>query len=373
MRTIQVVRADLFLIFILLLYNMNISLCQGALFSVDADVDSHDIDITYGPSGSPERIVSINKDLIHKQESHLPTENRCIFVEIKFFELGGDDWKIKDLVINEFIDKDLVADPSSVRCTIISNLSDINKYKTNLAALKNSIAIGSINEHNFSIVIPGEFDSDCRILFWYNVTVKKPGAFELDTIVISNPKINIYYDVEKTLTLHVDNYDIITPFFSSLNKFIWILIVLSGIFTFYKQIIQKEIDPESYHINDFLKGMLKEIEILIKAIPTLLIVIVSFLIEIILIYIYMSLRNPSYYRSISEYIHMYWNFLAGVSPIVATLLITFFLLLTKRGPQGILHDACEYMEKLTPISALILILNYHLFIFALLIIIREVR
>lgn len=87
----------------------------------------------------------------------------------------------------------------------------------------------------------------------------------------------------------------------------------------------------------------------------------------------MSLRNPSYYRSISEYIHMYWNFLAGVSPIVATLLITFFLLLTKRGPQGILHDACEYMEKLTPISALILILNYHLFIFALLIIIREVR
>lgn len=372
------------LIFLFLLFYMYITPCQCELVSVRGS-DSESIFNTFdssisGSYDASEKNVYIGKTLIHNSESHLPNEKLCIFVEIKFS--SGEKWILNNLIINEFIDKDLNADPASLRWTIIDDITALNKYRNDLSALelKNANAIWGNNNSNFTISVPNNFDSSCRLIFWYNVTIKKPGTFDIRTILMSNPGIDIYSDVEKSFKIYATSYDIITPYFQTLKELLWILVVFSGIFTFYKQIIRKDrleglnaklSDSDLYHLPDFFKEMINEIEILIKAIPAYLIVILFLALEAILIYIYISSLYPSLYPSIGEYVERNWTLIRGVSPIIATLLITLALLYIKKGPKGLLHDACVYLENISPMEAIILILNYHLFIFSLFIIIKQ--
>lgn len=366
-----------FIILLLVTYCLNILLCQAALFSVDADAESsNQLNYIAGPLGSPEKFVSISKDLIHLQDSKSPTENRCVFAEVRFLRLKGEDWRLGNLIINEYIDKELSVEKNSFKCVITNNISEINQYKNDLNSiiLKNSTDVVLINKNNFRIIVPKEFDSTYRVVFWYNFTVKKAGKYNLNTIVMSNPKSNIYFDVERSLAVSVDNYDIITdPFFKYLKGFLWIIIIFSGVFTFYKQIIQKEADPKSYHLKDFFKGMYNEIVNLIKELPSIFIVLVFLIMEIVLIYIYISIQYPSDYPSISEYLYKNWVFITGISPMLITFFIPFILLFLKRTPKEHLHEAWLFMDKMPPIICIIFILLYHLVIFALLVIVNDLQ
>lgn len=356
--------------------NANISICQGSLFSVNTETDSQNQLVLAGPLGSPEKAVIINKELIPKQDVSLSSKTRCVFVEIQFFKLKKDFWGLKNLEAYEFIDKDLVLDPDSIRYSIIKNISDIKRYKTDLTAPELKKLTGNIKLEDNIIRIsePKEIDSTCALVFWYNVTLTKTGTFDLNTILIANPEINIYSNVEKSLRIHVENYDIVTPYFILLKELIWIIIVFSGIFTFYKQIIQKEtIDPGSYHLTDFFKGMCNEIIILIKKIPSLLIIIIVFFIELFFTYIYLSMQYPEQYPSLSEYIQKNSDSIRIFSPIIFTLLIAIILFSIKKGIGDHLHDVLIWMEKMPPAVALIHFVLYHIVIFAIYIVVNQVK
>ncbi|MDD2756345.1 MAG: hypothetical protein PHS80_12575 [Methanothrix sp.] len=383
-------RDYILLLVIFVLFNLHVSPCQCGLIDVSSsDDDSKFLDSWIsGSYDSSAKYIYISKTLIHNRDSHSPNENLSIFVEIRF--ISGDKWDLNDLIIKEFIDKNLNANDKSLRWTIINDVNNLNKYKNDLNALKlnDSKASWGKNNSNFTIIVPNKFDSSCRLVFWYNVTIKKTGTFDVKTILISNPDAKIPYDVEKSFKIYATSYDIIAPYFQTLKEIILLLVVLSGIFTIYKEIIRNDRvkddpeiirndrekgDPDSYHLPEFIKEMINEIEILIKAIPTYLVVILFLALEAILIYIYISSLYPSLYPSISEYIERNWTLIRGVSPIIVTLLITLTLLYIKKGPKGLLHDICVYLEKISPMEAIILILNYHLFIFALFIIIKQFR
>ena len=229
-------------------------MCQADYSISTVSGSSKEPTITSGPPGSPEKIVLVYKDLIPKHESYSPSETICVFVEIQFYKYKLVNWKLKNLIINELIDRDLELDNNSIRWAIISkaNISDLNKYKNNLAApeLKKSSSINWINDYSFGIVIPNEIESSSKIVYWYNISVKKTGIFDLNTIITSDPEIGIYSNVDKSLRLYVNNYDFITPSVEFLKELVWIIIVFSGIFTFYKHIIQRP-NEENYHLTNF--------------------------------------------------------------------------------------------------------------------------
>jgi len=244
---------------------------------------------------SVERIVEIDKELIPWKDSYSLGESPRVFVEVKFIKYKNMNWKLKNLHINEMFDENIKIQNGSFGL-VIGNIADVSKYKT---AQKDPgqvdiYSFNKIDTNKFEIVIDKEFDSSKRVFYWYNVNLEKAGIFSTNTAVISNPKIGIYSDIDQSLRLQIENFNPIDSYWNYLKDIIYIISILIGLFTFYKQIVKQN---REIHLKDFVREMKDEFCDLIQAIPRVLIIFLSSIIFYIYSYSYFRPYYPQIYLS----------------------------------------------------------------------------
>jgi hypothetical protein len=353
----SVVLKILFIIAILNIFSITLCVAeQLSPLAVETSSYTRDIgtQVSIGNVGSPEKIVNINKMLIPEKDFYLPGESVRVFVEIRFLKYKADEWKLKDFTINELIDENLGLHRDSVRWTIIGNISEISKYKTNKLEknLGESANISSTNS-SFEIAMPNDIDSTKRIIYWYNITLKNTGVFNTDTIAAAGRNVNFYY-ADKSLQIHVIYYNFFSPIWEFIKESIWIIIVFSGIFTFYNMIVTRR---RQISIDKFLRNMGRDLKKLLKIVPTALIICVSSILFFILSYSYLSSHYPMRYYPISLFIISHWDFISGIGPIVILVLITLLLLIMRISIQiPHLEQVVEWLKNMPPLVAYILAL-----------------
>ncbi len=310
-------RYAMLFIIIFSLCNLDSSLCQAQSQSEITGIEPPSNQIP----GSPEKVVNIDKELIPVKDSYSLGESPTVLVGIKFTKYRIFPWKLKGLHINEIVDENLEIDKASVGLVICS-ISDVNKYNIvhEDMGLNNLININD-DKNKLDIVIPDEIDSDKRVFFWYNATIKKPGIFNTNTVVISDPQIGIFSDVDKSLRLQVDNFNPLSSYWGFLKDIIWILSLIVGLFTFYKQIIRGK-DVKNIHIRDFLKEIVSEFRDLIQAIPGGLIIVVGLILLYLYSYPYFSTPFPKIYYPIAFMLKINLDKFSKIIPMIVIIIFT---------------------------------------------------
>lgn len=313
--------------------------------------------VIIGSGGSTERIVGIDKVIIPKKDFYFPGEFVSVFVLIKFFKYNKNPWEITNFTISELIDEELKVRTDSVQWVIINNISEISKYKTSKFGRSSGTSdnVSWIN-NNFNIAIPNKIYSTQMIVFWYNITLENTGAFSTDTIICSGQNTD-YFHPETSLGINVINYSFFSPIWRFIKEIIWILIVISGIFTFYNMVISRRRRP--IYPDEFLRRMIRDLKRLLTSltkIPLNLIGFISSILFVILSYSYLSSLYPQYYKPINLIIITYWDYISGIGPIVALLVITAILLIINKEP--VFHPIRQTIKWLTvdmpPLVAFIL-------------------
>lgn len=298
------------------------------------------------PPETVERIVKIDKELIPLKDSYSLGETPRVFVEVKFIKYRNIKWKLNNLNITEMFDDNLEIQDGSFGLAI-GKVADINKYRT-AKPIAPSIAgfysIKNLSSNKFEILIEKEFDSSQRVFYWYNVAVKKPGIFNTNTIVVSNPEIGIYSDADQSMRLQVENFNPISLHWNFLRDIFYIISLLIGLFTFYKQIVtgKKEV-----HILDFIIDMKDEFSNLIKAIPGSLIILFGGIIIYIYSYSYLSPLHPEIYFPI-DFLKENWDKYSEIIPMILLLIVTLITLYInglKIGPIASVHGWIQNIIK----------------------------
>jgi len=324
------------ILFISILIIFNIVFCVGQSGPLEAKAIQSSQDkssVIIGAGGSTERIVGIDKIILPKKDFYFPGEAVSVFVVIKFFKYNKDPWELKNFTISELIDENLRAKNDSVRWAIINNVSEISKYKT--SKFERSIGISdnvSWINNNFNIIIPNKISSTQGVVYWYNITLENTGAFNADTIICSGQDTD-YFHPETSLGINVINYSFFSPIWRFLKEIIWILIAISGIFTFYNMITSRRRRP--IYPDEFLRRMIKDLKRLLTSLTKIspnLIGLVSSISFVILSYSYLSSLYPQHYKPINLIIITYWDYISGIGPIAALLVITAILLIINKEP-----------------------------------------
>lgn len=163
--------------------------------------------------GESQRYIDIKKELIPKKSIYLLNDNISLFVEIRMLKFSNTQEKIEFASIHELIDKNLNITNRSNISYAIYNISDANNLKYNFNFNNSSVTHYDINwDENYATFNVTKLDPWVRIIYWYNITPKKTGVSQTDTVVRSK----YFSDINQELDFDVGAsglYDvkIITP------------------------------------------------------------------------------------------------------------------------------------------------------------------
>jgi hypothetical protein len=135
-----------------------------------------------------QRYIIINKEIIPYKDIYLPGDNITILVEIKILKYRDMAVKLENLSIYELIDSNLLMGNKTNLSLKLYNIDDLEKYRKNLARLdtdKKSIPYNISWSANYGKMQIDKMNSWDRLIYWYNVTPRFPGAFSVNTIVRS--------------------------------------------------------------------------------------------------------------------------------------------------------------------------------------------
>jgi|WetSurMetagenome_2_1015567.scaffolds.fasta_scaffold94880_1 hypothetical protein len=314
------------------------SLCQAQTTVTSQDSPNDQI------PGSVERIVKIDKELIPWKDSYSLGESPRVLVEVKFIKYKNIKWNLNNVRINEMFDENIEIKDGSFGLAI-GSIEDINKYRTAETSVSQDefYSIKKVSNNKFEIQIDKEFDSSNRIFYWYNINVKKPGVFNTDTVIISNPGIGIYSDADQSMRLQIDNFNPITTHWSFLRDLIYILSLLIGLFTFYKQII---IGKKEIHLRDFLSDIINEFSDLIQAIPRSLIVGFSLIILYISSYSYFRPLYPEIYHPLDLFLKSNWDKYSEIMLMIILLIFTLVILYVNNISIEPVKSVHEWFRKI---------------------------
>lgn len=322
-------KVSLLILFVFILNIFNVIFCsaQSGPFSASTTQSSQDrSSVIIGSAGSPERIVEINKVIIPQKDFYFPGESISLFAEIKFLKYKKDPWTLENFTVSELIDENLCVDGKSIRWAIINKTSEKSKYKTNKSKRASGMSSNiSWTNENFVISIPYKIQSTQELIYWYNITLDNTGIFNADTVICSGQNTDFYHPYT-SLKINVMNYSFFTPLWLILKEIIWVLIVFSGIFTFYNMVVSGDgvITPIQ-----FLRKMIEDLLNLVKNISPSQIALVSTTLFLFLSYSYLSSLYPMHHKPISLIIISNWDLITGIGPIIALLFITIMLLYLK--------------------------------------------
>ena len=315
----------------------------GSLCQAQTTVTSQDSPGDQIPE-SVERIVKIEKELIPWKDSYSLGESPRVLVEVKFIKYRNIKWKLNNVRINEMFDENIEIKNGSFGLAI-GNIADINKYRTAETSISQDdfYSIKKVSNNKFEILINKEFDSSNRIFYWYNVNVKKPGVFNTDTVVISNPEIGIFSDADQSMRLQIDNFNPISTHWGFLRDIIYIISLLIGLFTFYKQII---IGKKEIHLRDFVSDMINEFSDLIQAIPRSFIVGFSLIILYISSYSYFRSLYPEIYHPIDSFLNVSWDKYGEMMLMILLLIFTLVILYINNLNKEPVKSVHEWIRKI---------------------------
>jgi hypothetical protein len=234
---------------------------------------------------SPEHSISIEKEIYPEKDYYMPNESFKITTIIKFIKYKNLGWTPENIEAYELIDENLELRNEPIKCKLYYN--PFNKID-----IKNST---NITKEGFYINMPEKIRSNQTIVYEYNVTVEKTGSFTAKTVVVSGN--NVYADTEKTLKIHVSNFDFLSPYIEVIKEIIWILIVLSGLFTAYRGIVEKP--TRKYHLKNVFSDIIDEYISIIKSLPYRYILVLSSMLMSLELYSYFSLQDPKSYPPLS--------------------------------------------------------------------------
>lgn len=225
------------------------------------------------------------------------------------------------------MDKNLGINISSVRCAIISDLTDENIYRHNpdIKILNSSISIINKNNNSFLISIP-KLVSPQHVVYWYKVAINGQGIFAVDTSTRPGSGSSFYQDSDQSLKVQVSSYDLLGRNFAFLTAILSVFVILSGLFTFHKQNVKRLDHSEDYHLVDLFKGTFREFTYLIKAIPYRLIISIYVIIIFMYIYSYLSYINPYQYTPVDLLIYINSRYIFIALPLALLIIITSYRL-----------------------------------------------
>ncbi len=199
---------------------------QPNSFTAESSSSDSNPSIPTIPPGSPEHIVSIDKEIYPEKDYYMPSESIRILVTIKFLKYKSDPWNLKNFQVYELVDNNLEFDDKSVHCDIFNNPLEINNIKPEYIFDNNGIPF---DENGFLIEIPGEFNSTNTIIYRYNVTLEKPGFYNTRTILKSGPDVGFYSNIDKSLKIHASDYEILAQYWIIIKGIIWIIVIFSAV------------------------------------------------------------------------------------------------------------------------------------------------
>lgn len=310
----------IFLTFFLFLASINLVWAEPQNpYSMEYSTVSNDEQIVTIPPGSPEHFVFIKKEIYPEKSYYIPSESLRIVTKIKFISYKNEKWDIKDLKVFEIVDENLKIDNNSVKCEIYND----PLTKANIKYSKN------ITNNSLYINIPNTIKHTQALVYEYNVTVEKNGVFTAKTIVTSGENVGFYTDTEKILKIHVSNFDYLDPYIETIKGIIWVLIILSGLFTAYRGLVEKP--TKAYHLKDVFSNIIHEYKCLLESVPYKLTLFGFIILIFVKAYSYISIRNPQNYPPIGLIIANNWNAISEFGPfIIVSGFIIYMLSINKK-------------------------------------------